>query len=91
MNNGKITLWEMALEREKNRVYMEKKMEKRYNYGYKNGIRDALQAQIIIKYGQDESDWLESLTAKQLERVSKEILKDITLDGLKNKVETKAK
>lgn len=91
MSNGKMTLWEMALEREKNRVYMEKKMEERYNYGYKNGRRDVLQAQIIIKYGQDESDWLEILTAKQLERVSKEILKDITLDELKNKVAIKAK
>uniref|UniRef100_UPI0025D2931A hypothetical protein n=1 Tax=Thomasclavelia sp. TaxID=3025757 RepID=UPI0025D2931A len=84
----------MAFNRNLKKASIEADMQDMYDQGVVDGIiegklimqQNMLQSQIMSKYGQNESKWLKTLDLKQLEKVTEEILKDITLEKLKNKI-----
>lgn len=76
----------MAFNRNLKKASIEADMQDMYDQGVIEGKLIMLQSLIMNKYGLDESKWLKTLDLKQLEKVTEEILKDITLDELKSKI-----
>lgn len=86
---NEMKMWDMEFAIEIGRMREAAMMKESYDNGYKQGIITVFQSQIMEKYGLVENKWLENLTLRQLRKVTEEILKEITLDELRNRVEIK--